>query len=245
MAAKAADSSALFFVVVLMMMTMTMSSRLRRLAKRSRRRAQQRTIAKRSSTDVKYTPLYVNRSLNTMNILRLIIIVATSDAAYAFGSFGNKSNAATKSSNAKLPLPTLDPKTNRYVRSPLDDGAYPYDVLGSALRHGPSPAIARLIKADEYEQGVLKYMLSARCSRYEATGNVDAKLNNAADWAYRKMEEKNKGKPKVDYCKLDKKQAILTGVWALGITPLAIYVVWSTVNQFIYSPGPSFIPEWR
>ena len=126
-----------------------------------------------------------------MNILRLIIVavVATSDAAYAFGSFGStKSNAVTKSSTKKLPLPTLDPKTNRYIRSPLDDGVYPYDVLGSALRHGPSPAITRILKADEYEQGVLKYMLSARCSRYEATGNVDAKLNNAADWVYRKME---------------------------------------------------------
>lgn len=179
-------------------------------------------------------------------ILHLVIVavVATSDV-YAFGSFGKKRNAVTKSSSTKLPLPTLDPKTNRYIRSPLDDGVYPYDILGSALRHGPSPAITRLFKRDEYEQGVLKYMLSAGCSRYEATGNVDAKLNNAVDWVYQKMEEKNKGKPKVDYCKLDKKQAILTSVWALGITPLAVYVVWSTADQFINSPGPSVIPEWR
>jgi hypothetical protein len=55
------------------------------------------------------------------------------------------------------------------------------------------------------------------------------------------MEEKNKGKPKVDYCKLDKKKAILTSVWALGITPLAVYVVWDTLDQFINSPGPSVI----
>ena len=181
----------------------------------------------------------MTRQIHTMNILLLLTIVAvvaTSDVS-AFGSFGKKSNAAT--SSTKLPLPTLDPNTNRYVRSPLDDGVYPYDILGSALRHGPSPAITRLLKRDEYEQGVLKYMLSARCSRYEATGNVDAKLNNAADWVYQKMEEKNKGKPKVDYCKLDKKKAILTSVWALGITPLAVYVVWDTLDQFINSPGPS------
>jgi hypothetical protein len=176
--------------------------------------------------------------MNILLLLTIVAVVATSDVS-AFGSFGKKSNAATAST--KLPLPTLDPNTNRYVRSPLDDGVYPYDILGSALRHGPSPAITRLLKRDEYEQGVLKYMLSARCSRYEATGNVDAKLNNAADWVYQKMEEKNKGKPKVDYCKLDKKKAILTSVWALGITPLAVYVVWDTLDQFINSPGPSVI----
>ena len=158
--------------------------------------------------------------------------------ASAFGSFGKK---AAKVTTPKLPLPTIDTETGRYVRSPLDDGVYPYDALGSALRHGPSPFLTRLLNPDEYEQGVLKYMLSANCDRSEATGNVDAKLNNAADWAYQKMEEKKKGKPKVDYTKLDKKQAILTGVWALGITPLVVNVVYSTLDQFINSPGPSVI----
>ena len=83
-------------------------------------------------------------------------------------------------------------------------------------------------------------MLSANCDRAEATGNTDAKLNNAMDWAYQKMEEKN-GKPKVDFTRLDKKQAVLTVVWAFGITPLAINVVWNTADQFINSPGPSVI----
>jgi hypothetical protein len=164
----------------------------------------------------------------------LVVTLFVSDVC-AFGSLGRKT------SPSKIPLPTIDPKTGRYVRSPLDDGVYPYDAIGSALRHGPSPFLTRLLKPDEYEQGVLKYMLSAKCDRYEATGNVDAKLNNAADWAYQKMEEKTKGKPKVDYTKLDKKQAILTGVWALGITPLVVNVVYSTLDQFVNSPGPSVI----
>jgi len=51
------------------------------------------------------------------------------------------------------------------------------------------------------------------------------------------MEEKNKGKRKIDYTQLDKKQAALTAVWALGITPLAINVVWTTADQFIHSPA--------
>mmetsp|Transcript_20051 Transcript_20051/g.47150 ORF Transcript_20051/g.47150 Transcript_20051/m.47150 type:complete len:87 (-) Transcript_20051:6-266(-) len=83
-------------------------------------------------------------------------------------------------------------------------------------------------------------MYSAKCDRAEATGNVDAKLNNAMDWAYQKMEEKN-GKPKVDYTRLDKKQAALTAIWALGITPLGINVILSTVDQFVNNPGPSVI----
>jgi hypothetical protein len=55
------------------------------------------------------------------------------------------------------------------------------------------------------------------------------------------MEEKKKGKPKVDYTRLDPKQAALTAVWALGITPLAINAIYSTVDQFIHSPGPTAV----
>jgi len=55
--------------------------------------------------------------------------------------------------------------------------------------------------------------------------------------SYQKMEEKN-GKPKIDYTVLDPKQAALTSVWALAITPLVINVVSSTVSQFNNEPGP-------
>ena len=88
--------------------------------------------------------------------------------------------------------------SRRYTKSPLDDGEYPYDAVGAALRHGPAPFLTRVFNADEYEQGVMKYMLSAKVDRATAVGNTDAKLNNAADWAYQKMEEK-RGKPVVDY----------------------------------------------
>ena len=172
-------------------------------------------------------------------IIVAIFLFSTSNNLHvsAFGSFG------TKFSQKKLPttiLPTLNKDTGRYEKSPLDDGKYPYDAIGSALRHGPAPFLTRVFNADEYEQGVLKYMLTAQVDRAEATGNIDAKLNNAIDWAYQKMEEK-KGKPKVDYTRLDKKQAALTVIWALGITPLAISVVVDTANQFMSHPGPSVI----
>ena len=90
--------------------------------------------------------------------------------------------------SAKLPLPTFNKETGRYEKSPLDDGKYPYDAIGAALRHGPSPFLTRVFNADEYEQGILKYMASAKVERAEATGNIDAKLNNAMDWAYQKAE---------------------------------------------------------
>ena len=170
-----------------------------------------------------------------VSFIAAILLAFASHTVSAFGVFGQKAAASTK-----LPLPTLDKDTNRYTKSPLDDGKYPYDAVGSALRHGPAPFITRTFNADEYEQGVLKYMLSAKVDRAEATGNVDAKLNNALDWAYQKMEEKN-GKPKVDYTRLDKKQAALTVVWAFGITPLALNVIVSTADQFMNSPGPSVI----
>ena len=166
----------------------------------------------------------------------VVTFLSTALQVSAFGSFGKKSVGSA----SKLPLPTLNKDTGRYEKSPLDDGKYPYDAIGSALRHGPSPFLTRVFNADEYEQGVLKYMLTAQVDRAEATGNIDAKLNNVLDWQYQKMEEK-KGKPKVDYTRLDKKQAALTVIWALGITPLAVSVVVDTANQFMNSPGPSVI----
>lgn len=168
----------------------------------------------------------------TMKTTSLLLLASLATTTSAFGSFGKP-----KTATPKLPLPTFDDATQRYVKSPDDDGVMPYDAIGAALRHGPVPFFTRLTNADEYEQGVLKYMGTAKVSRAEAVGNVDAKLNNPMDWAYQKMEEKN-GKPKIDYTRLDPKQAALTSIWAFGITPLAINVIASTVGQFNSEPGP-------
>lgn len=143
-------------------------------------------------------------------------------------NFGMGKKSATKAASN---LPTFNTDTEKWVKSANDDGEYPYDAVGTLLRHGPSPFLTRTFNAQEYEQGILKYMASAKCDRSEATGNIDAKLNNAADWVYQKMEEKN-GKPKVDFTRLDKKQAVLTAVWGLGITPLTISVIKDTYVAF-------------
>ncbi len=99
-----------------------------------------------------------------------LLVLALATTTSAFGSFGKP-----KTATPKLPLPTFDDKTQRYVKSPNDDGVMPYDAIGAALRHGPVPFITRLTNADEYEQGVLKYMGTAKVTRAEAVGNMDAK----------------------------------------------------------------------
>lgn len=127
--------------------------------------------------------------------------------------------------------PTFNKSTQKWERAADDDGAYPYDALGALLRHGPAPFLSRLTDPAGYEQTILSYMASTGVSRAEATGNMDAKLNNAADWAYQKMEEK-RGAAKVDYTKLDKKEAALVIIWALGITPLTLNVIIKTFSQY-------------
>ena len=164
-------------------------------------------------------------------LLFLLVLAATSSSVVAFTTT-NRSNNGVRQPLTQLAVfgarkgstntkPTFNKSTQTWEKSPNDDGKYPYDAVGALLRHGPSPFIARLSNPKEYEQGILKYMAVENVDRSEATGNMDAKLNNAADWAYRKMEEK-RGAPKVDYTRLDKKQAILVTAWALIITPLSI-----------------------
>ena len=139
--------------------------------------------------------------------------------------FQTKSSTTSKSTK-----PTFNKVTEKWEKSLGDDGIYPYDAIGALLRHGPNPFISRVTNPNEYEQYVLNYMAEVGVDRAEATGNVDAKLNNAMDWAFQKMEEK-KGKPKVDYTVLKKKDAILTVIWATFILPLAASVIQSTIVQ--------------
>ena len=80
-----------------------------------------------------------------------LLIVALATTVSAFGSFGGGKKAA--SATPKLPLPTFDDATKRYVKNPDDDGVLPYDAVGAALRHGPVPFFTRIFNADEYEQG--------------------------------------------------------------------------------------------
>jgi hypothetical protein len=145
-------------------------------------------------------------------------------------SIGNRQTMTSLAAVASKTKPKFNKSSNKWERSPKDDGAYPYDAVGALLRHGPSAFLTRVTNAEEYEQYVLNYMAEIGVDRGEATGNIDAKLNNAADWAYQKMEE-NKGKPKVDYTALKAKDAALALIWAFFITPLTVSVIQQTLSQ--------------
>lgn len=157
--------------------------------------------------------------------------------AVATNAFAPQRPHASRSAVSSIQLHVAKPKFNKdsqqWEPAAADDGTYPYDAVGALLRHGPSPFLKRVTNPSGYEQDVLAYMANVGVSRAEATGNVDAKLNNAMDWAYQKMEEKN-GKPKVDYTVLDRKRATLAVVWAVFITPLTVDVLSKTFLKYSF-----------
>lgn len=91
----------------------------------------------------------------------------TTTSLNIFGGGGAKASSASIK-------PKFNAQTQKWERAPGDDGEYPYDPVGSLLRHGPAPYLKRVFEADMYEQAVLKYMAQEGCSRSEATGNMDA-----------------------------------------------------------------------
>jgi hypothetical protein len=167
--------------------------------------------------------LHPNMSKITMRfiLVALVVLLSSLTLCQAFGS-------ARKPKKIDI-RPSFDAEKNLYIRNPNDDGVLPYDPIGSLLRQGPAPCWTRLTNGNEYEQGILKYMFNARVERAEACGNIDAKLNNVMDWNYQKRAELN-GAPKVDYNRLDQKQAYLVSAWAFGITPLVISMAQKTFH---------------
>lgn len=154
--------------------------------------------------------------------MRLLLLVTLLSHVAGFAVLPNRPSHATTVRLWGTTRPKLDKATGKYQAAPNDDGQYPYGPVGSLLRHGPSPFVKRLIDGQGYEQDVLEYMYLTNTDRSTATGNMDAKLNNALDWTYQKMAEK-KGAPVVDYTQLKVKDAILTSVWGLIITPTVGY----------------------
>mmetsp|Transcript_61613 Transcript_61613/g.74115 ORF Transcript_61613/g.74115 Transcript_61613/m.74115 type:complete len:189 (-) Transcript_61613:420-986(-) len=135
----------------------------------------------------------------------------------SLAAFGKRSTPSTTK-------PTYDKQTGRWEPPPNEDDSELYGPVGALLRQGPGPFITRLTKPDDYEQAVLKYQATEGCTRLEAEGNMDSYFNNAADWAFQKNAEKN-GAPKIDYTILKAGDAAKTIVWALGVTPFLLRIV--------------------
>mmetsp|Transcript_5460 Transcript_5460/g.8020 ORF Transcript_5460/g.8020 Transcript_5460/m.8020 type:complete len:178 (+) Transcript_5460:100-633(+) len=121
----------------------------------------------------------------------------------------------SRSNTMRSMVPKFDPSTERWEATTDEDLEGGYDVIETIVRNGPIPFAQRIINGDAYEQSVLKYMATAKVGRKEAQGNMDASLENQADWAYQKLQE-SKGGLKKDYAKSPSpKQFGLAGTWSL------------------------------
>jgi hypothetical protein len=119
------------------------------------------------------------------------------------------------SASARAMAPKYNTETQKWVATVDADTEGAYGPLETIVRNGPLPFIQRVINPGDYEQGVFKLMASEKMGRKEAQGNMDASLENAADWAYQRLQER-KGAAKKDYAKSPStKQFALAGTWSL------------------------------
>jgi hypothetical protein len=148
----------------------------------------------------------------TMLVAAVMVVGLVANGALAFTATSSKGMMTHRTTLSMVPK--FDPSTKKWAGTTEED-TEGYGIFETVVRNGPLPFVQRVLNADEYEQGVLKYMALEKCGRKEAQGNMDASLENAADWAYQKMQEK-KGAPKRDYAKSPTpKQFGLSGAWAL------------------------------
>jgi len=172
--------------------------------------------------------MVVFMSALSKTVLTLLIGTAT-----AFSSRPTRYGARNVEIGQLRMAPRYDPMAQRwYPTEPEDEEGY--DSIGSLIRQGPRPFLERVLKADEYEQAVYKFMANEGVSRREAQGNMDAYLRNPNDWAFQRNAESN-GMPKVDYgeANISPKQVILTATWA---TIVFAFVYDCVVHYDIYAP---------
>jgi hypothetical protein len=124
-------------------------------------------------------------------------------------------------------VPKFDKATEKWIPSgPEEMPGAGYDKLKTLLLHGPSPYFQRVFQPDNYEQAVLKYMASDGVDYITAQGNMDAYLNNPADWAFNKIQAKKTGK-EPDYTTLNQAQLVKTLTWAAIVFALGGRAIYS------------------
>ena len=118
---------------------------------------------------------------------------------------------------------------NKWIPQTEDDmPSAGYDVLGTFVRHGPKPTITRLVSPDDYEQAILKFMVTDQCDYITAQGNMDAYLRNPPDWQYQRLEDVKNGYEKQrDYVTIQTSDVILVVTWSA--------IVFAVVGRLIYS----------
>lgn len=148
----------------------------------------------------------------------LIVLVVAFLAGVAHGlvtpSSSRQSHTAATTTTAIEMVPRFDPSEQKWFPASEEESASAnYPLIRSLLRHGPKAFFVRATQPDMYDQAVLKFMASDKVGRWEAQGNMDRFNENAQDWIFERMESKRKGYT-LDYVTLDKKQVVLSSVWA-------------------------------
>lgn len=182
-------------------------------------------------TELLYNP-FIDESLRAHQIMRHFLFFLTLPLLSAAFSLHP---ARSVSSSALGMAPRYDKQLNRWeITSPEEGPEGGYDIWGTVIRHGPVPLFNRIAKADEYEQGVLKFMAGDKVDRMTAQAEMDAYLANPNDWAYNRLNGYN-----VDYLSINQKQLTLNLVWsALILTLLARGAYCSIAGEYYWS----FIP---
>jgi hypothetical protein len=149
----------------------------------------------------------------TVRILLVGAVVAL--VAHGASAFVIPKSQKMQSLSTLKMVPRFDSQKQRWEATTEDDKEGGYGPFETVVRNGPLPFLQRIINQDAYEQGVFKLMAVYKMGRKEAQGNMDASLENPADWAYQKMQERSGG-PKKDYARSPSdKQFLLAGSWSL------------------------------
>jgi hypothetical protein len=148
------------------------------------------------------------------------------------GAFQPNRNAALLPTTTSLyeRFPKFDKSTQKWLYTSDDqkpEAGYP--PLNTLLLHGPKPYFERIVRGDQYEQAVLKFMAVEKIGRIEAQGNMDAYLRNPNDWAVDKLEEKRTGR-KPDYTTLKQSKIALSALWS----GLVFFYAWRAIANKLY-----------
>ena len=121
---------------------------------------------------------------------------------------------------------------NQWVPQTEDDlPSAGYDVFGTFVRHGPKPTLTRITSPNDYEQAILKFMVTDQCNYITAQGNMDAYLRNPPDWQYQRMEDmKNGYERQRDYVTIQVKDIILVLTWSAIVVAVVGRVIYSVTN---------------
>ena len=106
---------------------------------------------------------------------------------------------------------------------------------------GTKLAFTRLTAPDDYEQAILKFMVTDQCDYITAQGNMDAYLRNPPDWQYQRMEDMKNGYEKQrDYVTIKVSDIVLVLTWSTIVVAVIGRVIYSVTNGVDFVSGLLF-----